>query len=85
MTIYKVSDPILGDATEYAKEYGLTLGDAIHLATAARARGHGLDQPIVLLVSDRRLKNVGMEVGFSILDPEDPDTQTKLRSLRGSL
>lgn len=82
MTIYKVSDPILSDATEYAREYGLALGDAIHLATATRARGHGFDQPIVLLASDRRLKNVGREMGFSILDPEDTDTQTKLRSLR---
>ena len=81
--VYKVSDYIAIEAARYARDYGLRSADTIHLVTAVQVRDQGLPQPIYFLASDRRLKNVSHDVGFEVLDPEEPDALARLRAFRG--
>lgn len=81
LIVLPVSTALLSEAAEAARHYSLRAGDALHLASALRAKQASAAE-LVFVASDKELVEASGTAGFSVLDPEDEDAMPTLLNLR---
>ena len=81
LIVLPVSTALLSEAATVARNYGLRASDALHMATALRARKASVAE-IVFAVSDKELVEAAARAGFTVLNPEAENALAELRELR---
>jgi predicted nucleic acid-binding protein len=81
LIVLPVSTALLSEAATVARNYGLRASDALHMATALRARQASAAE-IVFTVSDKELVEAAGRAGFAVLNPEAENALAELSELR---
>jgi predicted nucleic acid-binding protein len=80
--LQSASDSVLSEAVQLAMSYALRAPDAIHLATALRARAAIPVEPFYSVASDARLNAACIDSSPLVLDPEADNAINILRAQR---
>ena len=81
LVVLPVSTVLLSEAAAVARKYSLRASDALHLATALRAKQASATD-IVFVASDKELIDAAADAAFPALDPESKDALATLLELR---
>jgi uncharacterized protein len=81
LIVLPVSTALLSEAATVTRNYGLRASDALHMATALRARQASAAE-IVFTVSDKELVEAAGRAGFAVLNPEAENALAELSELR---
>ncbi len=81
MILLPVAATLISEAAQQAREHGLRALDAIHFATALRARQAATGR-LVFVTSDKDLLRAAHSSEFIALDPERQEALQQLRNLR---
>jgi predicted nucleic acid-binding protein len=79
--LQSTSDAVISEATKQSMNYALRAPDAIHLATALRAK-NATNEPLYFLCTDVKLKRACEGCRLAVLDPEGTDSMDALKSYR---
>jgi predicted nucleic acid-binding protein len=83
LIVLPVSTALLSEAATVARNYGLRASDALHMATALRARqASAAAAEMVFTVSDKELVEAAGRAGFTVLNPEAENAVAELSELR---
>jgi len=75
LIVLPVSTALLSEAAAVARHYSLRASDALHLASALRAKQASVAE-IVFVASDKELVEASKAAEFTVLDPENEDALT---------
>ena len=81
LIVLPVSTVLLSEAAAVARNYALRASDALHLATALRARQASATE-IVFTASDKELVEAAGRAGFTVLNPETENALAALHETR---